>query len=603
VTSGATDLRASAVSGRRRRRRQPAWRQLLAYLRPYRATLLAGGMLGFLGGLAALAQPLLAKRIVDTLGDQGDLVGPVVLLTAVLLGSALLSAAGTYVLGRAAESVVFTARQRLVNQLLRLRVGAVDRLSPGDLLSRVVSDTTLLRSVCTYGLVQTINAVFLLAGAAVLMGLLDPLLFGVTLAVLAINGLALLVVLPRIRRATERSQAAVGDVGSVLERSLGAFRTVKANGAEDQAIASVGDAARRAWRRGVAVARWTAVMEASAGLAVQASFLAVLAVGGARVAGGDLPVSSLIAFLLYLLLLSEPLTGLSNGVTQLQAGLAAVVRIRELHDLPTEPADGPSQPASPVTGPASIVFDQVWFRYRSDEDSPWVHRGVSLHLPAGGVTAIVGPSGTGKSTLLALLLRFYEPRTGKITVEGRDICDWPLPELRAAIGYVEQDAPILGGTLEDNLRLAAPDASDADLDAVIRLTRLEGVVDRLQDGRDSQVGSRGMTLSGGERQRIAIARALLRRPRILLLDEATSQLDAVNEHALRDVVTTVGRIATVLVVAHRLSSVVAADRIVVLDQGRVRAVGTHSELLERDELYRDLAAGQLIDTAPDELMQ
>ncbi len=196
----------------------------------------------------------------------------------------------------------------------------MDRLDPGDLLSRVVSDTTLLRSVSTYGLVQTVNAAFLLVGSLVLMALLDLLLLGVTLAVLAVNGLAVLVVVPRIRRATERSQAAVGDVGSVLERSLGAFRTVKASGAEDRAIADVGRAARRAWRRGVEVARWTAVMEASAGLAVQASFLAVLAVGGARVASGDLPVSSLIAFLLYLLLLAEPLTALSNGITQLQAG-------------------------------------------------------------------------------------------------------------------------------------------------------------------------------------------------------------------------------------------------------------------------------------------
>jgi ABC-type multidrug transport system fused ATPase/permease subunit len=407
-----------------------------------------------------------------------------------------------------------------------------------------------------------------------------------------------LVVLPRIRRATERSQAAVGGVGSTLERSLGAFRTVKANGAEDRAIATVDRASRQAWRRGVEVARWTAVMEASAGLAVQASFLAVLAVGGARVAGGRLPVSSLIAFLLYLLLLSEPLTGLTNGATQLQAGMAAVIRMRELHELPAEPVDGPSQPAAPTAAPpARIAFDQVWFRYRSDQDSDWVHRGLTFAVPPGGVTAVVGPSGTGKSTLFSLLLRFYEPTNGTITVDGRDIRDWPLPELRAAIGYVEQDAPILAGTLADNLRLAAPDASDAEFDTVVRLTRLQEVLARLPDGPDATVGSRGLTLSGGERQRIAIARALLRRPRILLLDEATSQLDAANELALREVVAEAGRTTTVVVVAHRLSSVVTADRILVLDDGRVRAVGTHAELLARDGLYRRLAAGQLLGPA------
>jgi ABC-type multidrug transport system fused ATPase/permease subunit len=601
LTSVDIDAPSAAPSGRPRRRgRRSALRLLLAYVRPYRGSLLAGGLLGFLAGLAMLAQPLLAKRVVDTLDDRRSLVGPVLLLTAVLLGAALLSAAGTYLMGRAAESVVLTARQRLVSQLLRLRVGAVDRLSPGDLLSRVVSDTTLLRSVSTYGLVQSINAVFLLIGSVVLMGLLDPLLLGVTLAVLAVNGLALVAVVPRIRRATQRSQAAVGDVASTLERSLGAFRTVKANGAEDQAIAGVGRAARQAWRRGVEVARWTAVMEASAGLAVQASFLAVLAVGGARVAGGELPVSSLIAFLLYLLLLSEPLTALSNGATQLQAGMAAVVRMRELHDLPAEPVDGPSQPESPTpAAPASIGFHQVWFRYHSDEESPWVHRGLTFELPPGGVAAVVGPSGTGKSTIFSLLLRFYEPRNGTITVDGRDIRSWPLPELRAAIGYVEQDAPILAGTLADNLRLAAPDVSDQEIDAVARITRLEAVLEALPDGPDSSVGSRGATLSGGERQRIAIARALVRRPRILLLDEATSQLDAVNELALRDLLTAVGRTTTVVVVAHRLSSVVDADRILVLDQGRVRAVGTHAELLAGDQLYRRLAATQLLPTGHD----
>ena len=585
----------AAAPRRPRGTRRSAIRLLLTYLRPYRATMVAGGLLSFLGGLAALAQPLLAKRIVDTLGEHRSLLVPVLLLTGVLLGAALLSAAGTYLLGRAAESVVLTARQRLVHQMLRLRLGALDRLSPGDLLSRVVSDTTLLRSVSTYGLIQTVNAVFLLVGSLVLMGLLDLLLLGVTLAVLAVNMIALVVVVPRIRKATQRSQAAVGGVGTVLERSLGAFRTVKASGAEDRAIASVDDAAHTAWRRGLDVVRWTAIMEASAGLAVQASFLAVLAVGGARVTSGDLPVSSLIAFLLYLMLLSEPLTSLSNGLTQLQAGSAAVVRMRELHDLPAESADGPSQPDSPAGAePASIAFDQVWFRYRSDEDSPWVHQGLTFELPPGGVTAVVGPSGTGKSTIFSLLLRFYEPADGTITVDGRDIRDWPLPGLRAVIGYVEQDAPILAGTLVDNLRLAAPDASGDELDEVVRVTRLEGVLDRLPDGRDSSVGSRGMTLSGGERQRIAIARALLSRPRILLLDEATSQLDGDNERAMRDLMTDVGRTTTVLVVAHRLSSVVTADRIIVMEDGQVRCRGTHDELLASDDFYRGLASTQLL---------
>jgi ABC-type multidrug transport system fused ATPase/permease subunit len=567
---------------------------LLGYVSPHRWTLLAGWLVGIVAGVAALAQPMVAKMVIETLGQRVSLVGPVALLTVLTVAGALLSAVGAYLLGRAAESVVLHARHGLTSHLLQLRIGAMDGLKPGDLLSRVTSDATLLRTVTTYGLVHSVNGVFLIAAAVVMMALLDPALLLVTLGVLALNVVAVLVVVPRIRRATERSQAAVGLMGSVLERALGAFRTVKASGAEERELAAVKKAAHGAWRRGVEVAGWTALMEASAGLAVQVSFLAVLGVGGIRVASGALPVSSLIAFLLYLFLLTDPITSLITGVGQLQAGLAAVVRLQQVHQLPTEPADN-GVSLRPRPGPASVAFRGVWFRYHQPQVSSWIHRDLSFEIPPGGLTAIVGPSGAGKSTVFALLERYYEPETGTIAVDGRDIGEWPLPDLRAAIGYVEQDAPVLAGTLRENLCLAAQGAGDEDLESVVALTRLNELLERLPQGLDTVVGHRGTMLSGGERQRIAIARALLRRPRILLLDEATSQLDALNESALRDVIETAAMTTTILVVAHRLSTVVSADRILVLEDGRVRAVGTHQELVATDELYRDLAATQLLD--------
>src|SRR5205823_887929 len=233
--------------------------------------------------------------------------------------------------------------------------------------------------------------------------------------------------------------------------------------------------------------------------------------------------------------------------------------------------------------PAAVVFEQVRFRYRPE--LPEVHHGISFAIPPRGMTAFVGPSGAGKTTVFSLIERFYEPDAGRILVDGMDLRDWPIPELRAAIGYVEQDAPVLSGSLRENLILGAPDATDAEIAGVLRVTRLTGLVTRLPEGLQTAVGHRGTRLSGGERQRVAIARALLRHPRLLLLDEATSQLDALNEAALRDTIADAARTTTVLVVAHRLSTVTMADRIVVMDAGRVQAMGTHGELVAGDPLY------------------
>ncbi|MEU8247627.1 ABC transporter ATP-binding protein [Nonomuraea sp. NPDC048916] len=564
-------------------------KELLAYIRPHRRILVIGGLLGLIGSAAGLSMPLLAKYVVDAFGQDTSMAGPLIGLTVAVVVGAVVSAGGTYLMERTGEGIVLGARRRLVDRMLRLKVADVDRLKPGDLLSRVTGDTTLLRSVLTNGIVNSIGSVFMLVGAIVLMATMDGVLLLVTLLVVVVIGGLVGLIMPRIQRAQKQAQEAVGEMGAVLDRALQAYRTVKASGAEAREIDVVGAAAVRARDRGLQVAGWTSLAGVATWMAVQIAFLCVLAVGGARVASGALEVSSLIAFLLYLFYLVAPIGQLVEGAVQLQQGLAAMTRIREIEELPSE-AVVVAAPAS--AEPVGVRFEDVVFRY--GDDRPIVHDGVGFEVPPGGLTALVGPSGAGKSTVFALLERFYEHQAGTITVGGRDIRDWPLGELRGALGYVEQDAPVLAGTLRENLLFAAQDATEEELRRALTRTRLDDLVSRLPEGLDTAVGHRGVLLSGGERQRVAIARALLRKPRLLLLDEATSQLDAVNELRLREVIAEVATETTVLVIAHRLSTVTNADRIVVMEAGGVRAVGSHEELIGRDELYRELATTQFL---------
>ena len=603
-------------------------RQLWPYLREHHGSLVTVGLLSLVTAGTALAQPLLVSRVISGVQRAQPIGGLALLLVGVLVGGAVLSAVQSFLLQRTAEGVVLSTRRTLAQRLLRLPVAEYDQRRTGDLMSRIGADTTLLRAVVTSGLFDIASSLVVVVGAAVAMALVDLLLLGVTLAAVALGALVIAVASRRIRALSRLTQVRVGEMTAAVERSLSAVRTIRASGATDRETAGVVTAAGAAYDVGVRSARVQALVAPAATVATQGSFLAVLGLGGARVASGALTVGQLVSFVLYLFLLVLPLARLAQSWTQLQTGLGALARIEEVRALPEEDATDTTathtataatttttttttttatatatattktaaaaahtaavpDPPAPALALHRVDFDHA--------DGTPVLRGVSFSIARGTRTALVGPSGAGKSTILALVERFYDVTAGAVLVDGVDVRQWARAELRAGLGYVEQDSPVLAGTLRENLALAAPGAAEPAQLAALAAVNLTALVQRSPLGLDAQVGEDGVLLSGGERQRLAIARTLLSEPRLMLLDEPTASLDARNEGALRDAVAAAaadGR--TLLVVAHRLSTVVDSDQIVVLDAGRVVATGTHAELLGSSPLYADLARSQLL---------
>jgi ATP-binding cassette subfamily B protein len=485
----------------------------------------------------------------------------------------------------------------VADRLLRLPVAEYDRRRTGDLMSRVGADTTLLRATVTSGVVEVAGSAVVAVGALVAMALVDVWLLLVTVGAVAVGLTVVVLSSRRIRKLSRQAQEEVGAMTAAVERALSAVRTIRASGATTREVATVGASAERAYRAGVSVARVEALVAPAASIAVQGAFLAVLGLGGYRVATGSIAVADLVAFILYLFLLVMPLGQAIGAWTQLQTGLGALARIQEVlvlepeRDAVAEAGGATTAPRRPAPGVPLLELDDVSFAY---PDGTQVLRGVSLTVPAGSRVALVGPSGAGKSTVLALVEGFYPLTGGAIRWAGTDVRELPRAALRANLGYVEQEAPVLAGTVRENLLLAAPDAADDELWAVLADVGLTGVVQRSPRGLDVPVGDEGVLLSGGERQRLAIARSLLARPALLLLDEPTASLDARNENLLRETLAAAAADRALLVVAHRLSTVLDSDEIVVLDGGRVVARGTHAELLESSPLYRELASAQLL---------
>jgi ABC-type multidrug transport system fused ATPase/permease subunit len=596
------------------------FKQLLPYLLEHKKALAAVIVLSVFSAAAALVQPLLVSQVIAFVQAGEPFGGLVWAIVGLVVLAALLSGVQHYLLQRAGTAVVFSARRKLVRRLLHLPIREFDTRRTGDLVSRVGADTTLLYAVLTQGLVDAVGGALVFVGAILAMLVIDPILLGLTVLVIGTAIGTVVALSKRVRTASAQQQQKVGDLAAAVERALSAIRTVRATNATDREIASIEEEARGAWRMGIRVAKASALIVPISGIAMQACFLVVLGVGGFRVASGALEIASLVAFVLFLFMTLLPLGQAFGAITSVNQALGALGRIQEIVDLPSETEADAGILAEPaIASTDAISFEDVHFSYPEGTDEraiegasvsdraavaaaehdPVTHeltvlRGVSFGVPRGSRTALVGPSGAGKSTILALIERFYDPTAGVVRFDGTDIRALDRAALRGQIGYVEQDAPVLAGSLRDNLTLAAPDATDEQCIEVLRAVNLTAVFERSERGLDAPVGEDGVMLSGGERQRLAIARTLLAAPPILLLDESTSSLDGRNEQLLREAIDAVAENRTLIVIAHRLSTVVDSDQIVVLERGGVVGVGTHSELVRSTPLYRELAKHQLL---------
>ncbi|GAA1238717.1 ATP-binding cassette subfamily B protein [Microbacterium phyllosphaerae] len=624
----------STATSRRRGRGAPqdgpraTFRQLLPFLFEHKRTLIVVAVLSVFGAAASLAQPLLVGQVIEAVQSEEGIGILVWVLVGLVVVSSIISGYQHYLLQRTGTAVVYSSRRKLISRILQLPISEFDARRTGDLVSRVGTDTTLLYAVLTQGLADAVGSAILFLGALIAMLVIDPVLLLLIVIVIGISVVVVTALSGRIRTASTAQQEKVGELASGVERAVGSIRTVRASGATERETESVSTLASEAYGIGVRIAKISSLVVPIAGVALQVSLLVVLGVGGFRVAAGAITIASLITFIMFLFMLVMPLATTFGAITSVNQALGALGRIQEVLNLPTETQDDAETAASisrdaPDPAAPAIEFRDVRFRYpenvvaarqaaakeaqtlladahleSADEATPTpereVLRGVSFAVPRGSRVALVGPSGAGKSTILSLVERFYDPTGGSIRLYGHDARTYPRDELRAQFGYVEQDAPTLAGTLADNLRLASPDASDAECEKVLRAVNLGDVLERNPLGLAAPVGEDGVMLSGGERQRLAIARALLTDAPILLLDESTSSLDGVNEQRMREAIDAVSTDRTLIVIAHRLSTVVDSDLIVVLQDGVVVGQGTHGELVESTPLYRDLARHQLL---------
>ena len=563
--------------------------RLLSYAKPYRARLAVALISLLIAGLFGLSFPKIVQLIVDaafTLKDSERLNRYALLLIGVFAFQAAFSFLRSYLLSYTGERIVADVRTQVYAHLIELPASFFAKRRVGELTSRLASDVSVIQTVTTGSLTELLRLAIVLVGGIVMITITNARLTLVMIAIVPVVILSARFYGRYVQKMSTRVQDQLAESNSVLQETLSAIRIVQSFVREEYERMRYGqkirEALRLAVKRSVAGGGFIAFII----LVVYSGIVVVLWFGSHMVISGRLSPGELIAFVLYTFVVGGGIGGMSELYGQFQQAIGATRRVFELLDTTPDIRDPEFPlPLERVTG--HVEFRDVHFSYPDERDLP-VLKGVNIDARSGEVIALVGPSGGGKSTLVSLIPRFYDVTSGSILVDGKKVGDVRLSDLRSAIGLVPQETTLFGGTIRDNIAYGKLDGTVEEIESAARAAHAHEFISEFPDGYDTIVGERGVKLSGGQRQRVAIARALLKDPAILILDEATSSLDSESERLVQDALETLMEGRTTFVIAHRLSTVRRADRIVVLDQGRIIEEGTQDELLTRDGLYRQL---------------
>jgi ATP-binding cassette subfamily B protein len=566
--------------------------RLLGFLRPYRRGVIVSFALAAVAMVAGVLIPFLVGETIDEVRRGETNLWPLglAILVAGLLRLAL-TVVRRLIAGRVSLGVEYDLRNRVYSHLQSLEVAFFDEQQTGQLMSRSTVDLQAVRFFLGYGLIFIGQSLVTLIVAASMMFVTNAGLAAIALAPAPFVFVAAYRYGVRNRPASQEVQQRIAELTAEAEESISGIRLVKAFAREERQLARFRRATVNVFDQSMVSTRLRAFYNPFIGFLPQLGLAALLLVGGRQAIEGTITVGEFVAFYGYTLLLIGPVRMLGIALGMAQRAVASGARVFELLDREprmTSPPDAQPLPA----GDGRVELRGVSFAYG---DGPPVLRDVDLDVPPGRTVAIVGPTGSGKTTLVALIPRLYDPDSGTVTVDGADLRDVDLESLRSEVGLVSDDPFLFSATIRENIAYARPDATDDEVEQAARRAGIHDFVAGLPDAYSTRVGERGMTLSGGQRQRVAIARAIIKDPRILILDDATSSVDATTEAAIKSALRELMRDRTTFVIAHRLSTIALADEIVVLEDGAIAARGTHDELVESSPLYAEIAERGLPD--------